>query len=102
MRYIWDGTKERPFGRGGIELNFRVSDAVSIMLEGNANILSDKYNSKKADNLIGISMLWPVCASTWARLTPRRRSLLPSPNPSQFLFPLLRLWLSLLPSLHLS
>ncbi len=50
MRYIWDGTKVRPFGRGGIELNFRVSDAVSIMLEGNANILSDKYNSKKADN----------------------------------------------------
>ena len=50
MRYIWDGTKVRPFGRGGVELNFRLSDAVNLMLEGNANILSDKYNSKKADN----------------------------------------------------
>lgn len=50
LEYLWDGTKVRPFGRGGVELNFRVSDAVSIMLEGNANILSDKYNSKKADN----------------------------------------------------
>ncbi len=50
LEYQWDGTKVRPFGRGGVELNFRVSDAVSIMLEGNANILSDKYNSKKADN----------------------------------------------------
>lgn len=50
MRYIWDGTKVRPFGRGGLELAFRVSDAVSILVEGNANILNDKYNSKKADN----------------------------------------------------
>lgn len=50
MRYIWEGTKVRPVGRGGVELNFRVSKAVSIMLEGNANILSDKYNSKKAGN----------------------------------------------------
>lgn len=50
MRYIWDGTKVRPVGRGGVELNFRVSKAVSIMVEGNANILTDKYNSKKAGN----------------------------------------------------
>lgn len=50
MRYIWDGTKVRPFGRGGVELAFRLSDAISFLVEGNANILSDKYNSKKADN----------------------------------------------------
>ncbi len=50
MRYIWDGTQVLPFGRGGLEFNIRLSDAVSIMLEGNANILSDKYNSKKAEN----------------------------------------------------
>ncbi len=50
MRYIWDGTKVRPFGRGGVELAFRLGDAVSFLVEGNANILSDKYNSKKADN----------------------------------------------------
>lgn len=50
MEYLWDGTKVRAFGRGGVEVGFRVSDAVSIMLEGNANILSDRYNSKKAGN----------------------------------------------------
>ena len=50
LEYVWDGTKIRPFGRGGIELGFRVSDAVNIIVEGNANILSDHYNSKKAEN----------------------------------------------------
>jgi outer membrane protein OmpA-like peptidoglycan-associated protein len=50
LEYLWDGTKIRPFGRGGVELAFRLSDAVSFLVEGNANILSDKYNSKKADN----------------------------------------------------
>jgi len=50
LENLWDGTKVLPFGRAGIDLNFRVSDRVSIMVEGNANILSDKYNSKKADN----------------------------------------------------
>lgn len=51
LEYLWDGTKVRPYGRAGIDLGFKVSKAVSIMVEGNANTLSDKYNSKKADNL---------------------------------------------------
>ena len=50
LEYLWDGTKVRPFGRAGLELEFKVSKAVSIMLEGNANITTDKYNSKKAGN----------------------------------------------------
>ncbi len=50
LEYLWDGTKVRPFGRAGLELEFKVSKAVSIMVEGNANITTDKYNSKKADN----------------------------------------------------
>lgn len=50
LDYLWDGTKVRPFGRGGLQFGFRLSDAVQFMLEGNANILSDKYNSKKAGN----------------------------------------------------
>ena len=50
MEYIWDGTKVRPFGRAGLDLEFKVSKAVSIMIEGNANITTDKYNSKNADN----------------------------------------------------
>ena len=50
LEYLWDGTKVRPFGRAGLDLGFRLSDAVSLIIEGNANILSDHYNSKQADN----------------------------------------------------
>ena len=50
LEYLWDGTKVRPFGRAGIDLEFKVSKVVSIMIEGNANFTSDKYNSKKAGN----------------------------------------------------
>lgn len=50
LEYLWDGTKVRPYGRAGLELGFRLSKSVSLLVEGNANILSDKYNSKKADN----------------------------------------------------
>lgn len=50
LEYLWDGTKVRPFGRAGIDLEFKISKSVSIMLEGNANITTDKYNSKKAGN----------------------------------------------------
>lgn len=50
LEYLWDGTKARPFGRGGVDVSIRVSNGVSIMLEGNANVLTDKYNSKKAGN----------------------------------------------------
>ena len=50
LEYLWDGTKVRPFGRAGLELGFRLSDYVNLILEGNANITTDKYNSKKAEN----------------------------------------------------
>ena len=46
LEYLWDGSKVRLFGRGGLEAAFRLSDAVALTVEGNANILSDKYNSK--------------------------------------------------------
>ena len=49
LEYIWDGSKTRLFGRGGLEAAFKLSDAVALTIEGNANILSDKYNSKKAE-----------------------------------------------------
>ena len=48
LEYLWDGSKVRLFGRGGLEAAFRLSDAVALTIEGNANLLSDKYNSKKA------------------------------------------------------
>jgi outer membrane protein OmpA-like peptidoglycan-associated protein len=50
MRYLWDGSKTSLFGQGGLVGDFRLSDAISLILEANANLLSDKYNSKKAGN----------------------------------------------------
>ena len=50
LEYLWDGTKTNVYGRGGVELSFRVSNSVSLVVEGNANVLSDHYNSKKAGN----------------------------------------------------
>lgn len=50
LEYLWDGTKVSPAGRVGLDLDLRLSDAVSLNVEGAANILSDKYNSKKAGN----------------------------------------------------
>lgn len=50
ISYAWDGTKVRLFGRAGVAADFKVSDAVSLGLEVNANTLSDRYNGKKASN----------------------------------------------------
>ncbi len=51
LRHLWTGTKVRPVARGGIDLDFRLCDAVSIGIEANANMVNDKYNSKKAGNV---------------------------------------------------
>lgn len=50
FEYAWTGTKVRGYGRAGLAADFRVSEAVSLGLEVNANTLSDHYNGKKANN----------------------------------------------------
>ena len=50
FEYEWTGTKVRGYGRAGLAADFRVSEAVSLGLEVNANTLSDHYNGKKARN----------------------------------------------------
>ena len=50
LAYAWDGTKVRLAARVGANVDFRVSDRVSLGLEVSANTLNDHYNSKKADN----------------------------------------------------
>ena len=50
LRYLWDGSKINVFGQAGLIADFRLSDAVSLNIEANANVLTDKYNSKKAGN----------------------------------------------------
>ena len=50
FEYLWTNHMISPVGRGGVGLNFRLSDVISLVLEANANVLSDKFNSKKAGN----------------------------------------------------
>ena len=48
--YLWD-SKFFVAGRFGAGIDFRVGERVMLNLEANANILSDKFNSKKAENV---------------------------------------------------
>ncbi len=88
LDYVWDGTKVRPFGRAGLDLDFRLSKKVSITLEGNANIISDKYNSKKAGNsdwyfnaLAGLRINLGKCCTKKAKPAPAEPAPVPAPAP---------------------
>ncbi len=48
--YLWAKNLITPVGRGGIGANIRLTDALAIMIEANANVLNDHFNSKKANN----------------------------------------------------
>lgn len=50
LEYYWDDSKISPVGRMGLGTNLRLSDHVYFNIELNANVLTDKYNSKKAGN----------------------------------------------------
>ncbi|WP_044109727.1 OmpA family protein [Xylanibacter brevis] len=50
---LWNGTKVLPAGRLGAGIEYALSERVALGLEYNANVLPDKWNSKKGkgDNL---------------------------------------------------
>lgn len=50
LEYLWTDSKINIAGRAGLGLNIRISDHVLFNIEANANVMSDKYNSKKAGN----------------------------------------------------
>lgn len=50
MEYLWKDSKNFVSGRLGLGCNLRLNDCLAINIESNANILSDKFNSKKAGN----------------------------------------------------
>ena len=50
LPYLWD-KKIFVAGRFGAGIDFRVGNRFMINLEANANILSDKFNSKRAENV---------------------------------------------------
>ena len=50
LEYLWNGTQARFAGRFGANIDCRLSNAVSLGIELQANCLNDEYNSKKAYN----------------------------------------------------
>lgn len=50
LPYLWD-KKFFVAGRLGLGVDFRVAERVALSLEANTNILSDKFNSKRAENV---------------------------------------------------
>ncbi len=76
LGYLWnntngEGTKARFTARVGANVDFRISDKVSLGIEASANTLSDTYNSKKAGNpdwyfnaLVGVKIAFGKTHST--------------------------------------
>lgn len=50
MVYLWQNKQNLVVGRLGLGCDLRLNDRLAINIEGNANMLSDKFNSKKAGN----------------------------------------------------
>jgi outer membrane protein OmpA-like peptidoglycan-associated protein len=50
LEYLWD-KKAFVAGRLGLGIDFRVAERVALSLEANTNIMSDKFNSKRAENV---------------------------------------------------
>ena len=50
FEYLWSGKKILPVGRAGLGTDIRLSDIVALTLEANAELTSDRFNSKKAGN----------------------------------------------------
>ena len=51
LEYYWDSKFFAPIGRMGLGVDFRLGECVSLGIEGNTNVLTDKFNSKRADNV---------------------------------------------------
>ena len=51
LEYYWDKKFFAPIGRAGVGVDFRVAETVSVGVEANTNVLTDKFNSKRADNV---------------------------------------------------
>ena len=94
LEYAWDGTQVLPMGRAGIDLDFRVSDRFSINVEGNANVLSDKFNSKKAGNadwyfnaLAGVKIALGETVRRTTIIPPKPVIIEPEPEPEPIVEP---------------
>ena len=51
FRYLWDDSKWFFVTRAGLEATWRLGKYWDFVVEANANMVNDHYNSKKADNM---------------------------------------------------
>lgn len=86
MQFLWDGTFVRPFGRAGLDIDFKVTKRVAINLEAAANIGGDKYNSKRGHNsdwyfngLLGVKV---ALGKTCKPIAPEPVVVTPEPEPA--------------------
>ncbi|MBR4921715.1 MAG: OmpA family protein [Prevotella sp.] len=79
LDYVWTDSKISPFGRGGLEAAFKLSDAVALTIEGNANILGDKYNSKKAERKLKADWYFNALVGLKINLGKAYNKILPPP-----------------------
>lgn len=86
LEYLWKDSRGFLGGRAGLGFNFRLSDAVALTLEGNASLLDDHFNSKRADNpdwqfnaLAGIKI---NLGKTYTRTEPVYYDPKPAPAPA--------------------
>lgn len=88
LERLWDGTQIRPVGRAGLGVDIRLSDVVKLNFEGSANVISDKYNSKKSSTadwyfnaLMGVKV---ALGETYARVVePVAYRPTPAPAPAK-------------------
>lgn len=87
MTFLWDGTFVRPFGRMGLDIDFKVGSRVAINLEAAANVGGDKYNSKRGHNsdwyfngLLGVKV---ALGKTYKAIAPEPVVVTPEPEPVQ-------------------
>lgn len=50
LDYYWDGFKASPLGHAGVFIDFRITDKFRLGLEGQGNMVMDRYNSRYAHN----------------------------------------------------
>jgi outer membrane protein OmpA-like peptidoglycan-associated protein len=91
LQYLWDPNKNFVAGRAGLGVGFRLSDYVDINVEVNANMLSDKFNSKYGDNpdwqingLIGLTFRF---GKSYKEIIPAPVYVEPTPEPEPVVEP---------------
>ncbi|MFI3268403.1 MAG: OmpA family protein [Rikenellaceae bacterium] len=91
LENVWDGNKATFVGRAGIGVDIRISDRVAFNIETNGNMMSDKFNSKKASKfdwqynaLAGLTITFGKSSKTIAKAAPApvaKPAPAPAPKP---------------------